>query len=175
MKFEDCEGRPWDLTITVGKAAALIENHELDFIEGDVNQNVTRVLESPRLRLDMAWTLIKDQAKEQDIEEMDFLNAIGPNEIMAINNGLKESIVNFIVAQRPESASSVENTISNYGLLMKKQAEMQVAIMSNPAIEKKIEEQMEKVKAGLLEELGKLSIDLPELAAGKPADAPSGS
>lgn len=175
MKFEDNQGRSWDLQINVGQAMALIEDHEVDLIEGDVNATIGKIMERARLRLDMAWTILKRQAKELEVTEDDFWNAIGPAQLTAINNCLKEAIVNFIVAQRPESASAIEATISKHGLLLSKQVEMQVQLMESPEVANKIEELAGQAKEKLKSELGKLSIDWPGPAAETSTAAPSGS
>lgn len=175
MKLIDCKQREWNLEIKISHAKRFIEQLNFDLIEGEIPSIIGRLMQEPMTRLKILWILIKPQADQLDVSEDDFWDSVGTSELRLVNDLLKESIVNFIAAHHPGSDSAVQASISRYGQILKKQIEMQVGIMENPEITKKVDLVSKQLQERFESELGKLSIDSLELVGEKSTRAPSGN
>lgn len=167
MQVVDSKDRSWDLEINVGHAMKFLDRVDLDLVEGDVTKIITRVLQEATTRIKMIWIMVEPQATAKNIDEDMFWDGVNGETLKKMSDALQESLVNFIVAQRPETASVLQATISKYGLLLKRQVEMQVSMLDSPLLNNKLESLEKDLQKEMERQLGSLSIDLLEQQAGK--------
>jgi len=93
--FRDSAGREWNVTLNLGTAKLVKKAHGFDFLGDGKEHPILRLAGDMELLGNVLWTLCERQARERNITEQDFGEAIAGDSLDAAVNALAEAYSDF--------------------------------------------------------------------------------
>ncbi len=97
--FKDCEGREWNMSVTIGSARMVKDQFDVDLLRFD-ERLIGRLSAEMVLMADIVYLLIEQQAKGRDVTREAFFDALDGNALEAAKEALIEATVDYLPVSR---------------------------------------------------------------------------
>ncbi len=101
--IKDLKGREWKLSITVGSVKRVDSELNLNIYKVADKDFLKTIIEDPIKFIDMLFVLVEDQAKELDVDDIEFGKSFDGDAIAKSVNLFLEELVNFFPPSKRES------------------------------------------------------------------------
>ena len=95
--FQDSAGRTWILSMTIDSVKRVRDLMQINLIEPEAGEPplLTRLGSDDLLMLDVIYCLLKPQADELKVSDVDFARALGGDAVLAAINAFYEELTDF--------------------------------------------------------------------------------
>ena len=123
MAFTDFKGRRWIVSITIGALKRLKEQKGVDLLDTENQENQTdptmlRLFTDPLSVMDLIFCLVENQAKETNVSQDDFLDAMDGNALNEAQAALLSGLNHFFLScGKPHLAKGMKKIQEAYGII----------------------------------------------------------
>lgn len=154
MNFSDSEGRVWDVSISLGIARRLADQKIINLIDVSNIEETVGALINPVKMLDVLWCIVHKQAASIDVDQTNFEDALDQSSLTDALSAVQEAIRVFTQALEKNMGRALETSKEKLDKILQKRADTLIGILEGPEMEKKMEEELSKIKDETLKNIG---------------------
>ena len=163
--FTDTRDRHWEISLTLGAAKRVRDLLGINLLEPEAGDPplLTRLGTDPILLLDVIFCIVKPQADQRNVTDLDFGESLGGDVVLAAQKALYEELIDFF--RRSGRADRAQ-------ALATQQRVIELAVRRTLTEIETLDLEKAMAKAGLGQTPGSSSTDSPESSGSSPRASP---
>lgn len=104
--FKDNKDRSWDVDVTVATIKRVRARLDVDLLDVDDGELIRRLITDPILLVDIIYVVCEPQARDRNVSDEDFGEALAGDAIAGATKALLDSLVSFSPSPKDRDAMS---------------------------------------------------------------------